>query len=318
MGPCSARMMQVAAYPTRGPSSGKRPRISEETLPTSRGRILNVSMALATLGLVILVRASICWLVSGTGGPPWGTVECLDGALALLDEHLLELFDHGFDLREVWIDLEGPLEIREGLLGLTEPEIDLAVAAEHAPVVRVALHHLVAVLERFLVLSRQEIDGGALVPAFREVRPRLDDFGEGLDGARGIAAAHLLDSHREEGVHLVVAGAAPHLPDGALSQRAHHLVGVAQRLHHGGQVRGLAELAEPCRGLPAPFEIRAGERGQGLLARHARLRLRLGLGGRREQEDRPSSLRNSPSSRMVTRRRLASSALEPGSSPATT
>src|SRR5713101_3125740 len=190
MGPCSARMMQVAAYPTMGPSSGKSPRISEETLPTSRGRILNVSMALATLGLVILVRASICWLVSGTGGPPWGTVECLDGALALLDEHLL---------------------------GLTEPEIDLAVAAEHAPVVRVALHHLVAVLERFLVLSGQEINGGALVPAFREVGPRLDDSGEGLDGAGGIAAAHLLDSHREEGVHLGVAGAAPHLPDGAFT-----------------------------------------------------------------------------------------------------
>src|SRR6266849_2175898 len=182
LGPCSARMMQVAAYPTRGPSSGKRPRISEETLPTSRGRILNVSMALATLGLVILVRASICWLVSGTGGPPWGTVECLDGALALLDEHLLELFDHGFDLREVGIDLEGPLEVREGLLGLAEPEIDLAVAAEHAPVLRVALHDLVAVPERFLVLSRQEIDGGALVPTFRGVEAGAGGLGRGLAG----------------------------------------------------------------------------------------------------------------------------------------
>src|SRR5712692_7131548 len=244
MGPCSARMMQVAAYPTRGPSSGKSPRISEETLPTSRGRILKVSMALATLGLVILVRASICWLVSGTGGPPWGTVECLDGALALLDEHLLELFDHGFDLREVGIDPEGPLEVREGLLGLAEPEIDLAVAAEHAPVLRVAPHHLVAVLERFLVLPGQEIDGGALVPTFREVGPLLDDLGKGLEGARGIVASHLLGSHREEGVHLGIAGAAPHLPDGALGERPHHLVRVAQRLHHGGQVRGPAKLAE--------------------------------------------------------------------------
>ena len=44
----------------------------------------------------------------------------LDGALALLDEHLLELLDHGFDLPEVGIDLERALEIREGLLGLAE------------------------------------------------------------------------------------------------------------------------------------------------------------------------------------------------------
>jgi hypothetical protein len=31
---------------------------------------LKVSMALATLGLVIFLRASICCVVSGTGGPP--------------------------------------------------------------------------------------------------------------------------------------------------------------------------------------------------------------------------------------------------------
>src|SRR6266850_4359562 len=100
----------------------------------------------------------------------------LDGALALLDEHLLELFDHGFDLREVGIDLERALEVREGLLGLAEAEIDLAVAAEHAPVLGVALDDLVAVPERFLVLPGQEIDGGALVPALGEVRPRLDNL----------------------------------------------------------------------------------------------------------------------------------------------
>src|SRR5882762_1859629 len=135
----------------------------------------------------------------------------LDGALALLDEHLLELFDHGFDLPEVGIDLEGALEVGEGLLGLAEAEIDLAVAAEHAPVLRVALDDLVAVLQRLLVLSRQEVDGGALVPALREVGPRPDYLGEGLDGALGVTGAHLLAPPREQRVHFAIAGAAPPL-----------------------------------------------------------------------------------------------------------
>src|SRR5437773_12513187 len=68
MGPASARITQVAAWPTSGPSSGKSPRISEETLPSSRGLTLKVSTALATLGLVIFLSASTCWVVSGTGG----------------------------------------------------------------------------------------------------------------------------------------------------------------------------------------------------------------------------------------------------------
>jgi hypothetical protein len=41
--------------------------MSEERLPCSRGRTLNVAMALATLGLVIFLSASTCWDVSVTG-----------------------------------------------------------------------------------------------------------------------------------------------------------------------------------------------------------------------------------------------------------
>jgi len=50
-----------------GPVSGKRALMSEERLPSSLGRTLKVSMALATLGLVIFLSASICGVVSGTG-----------------------------------------------------------------------------------------------------------------------------------------------------------------------------------------------------------------------------------------------------------
>src|SRR5713101_5516568 len=126
MGPCSARITQVAAWPTSGPSSGKSPRISEETLPSSRGLTLNVSMALATLGLVIFLRASICCVVSGTGCPPYPVVgwrdERLDRPFALLDERLLELLDHLLDLLQVGVGGERALEVGERLLGLVELE----------------------------------------------------------------------------------------------------------------------------------------------------------------------------------------------------
>jgi hypothetical protein len=39
-------------------------------------------MALATLGLVIFLRASICCVVSGTGGPPYPVVGWLGLRLA--------------------------------------------------------------------------------------------------------------------------------------------------------------------------------------------------------------------------------------------
>src|SRR5512144_3429384 len=97
--------------------------MSEERLPCSRGRTLNGSMALATLGLVIFLRASICWAVRVTGGPPW-----LDGVLALLGQQAPQLLDRQLDLLEVRIHLVGALEVVEGALVLVEREVDLAVA----------------------------------------------------------------------------------------------------------------------------------------------------------------------------------------------
>src|SRR6266508_3160670 len=55
----SARMTAVTAYPTIGPNSGNSARSAEDIWPWFRGRTLKVSMALATLGLVIFLSASI-------------------------------------------------------------------------------------------------------------------------------------------------------------------------------------------------------------------------------------------------------------------
>src|SRR4030095_5089947 len=197
----------------------------EDTLPSSRGRTLNVSMALATLGLVIWRSASICWVVSVTV-VSLVSEPVSDGALAPLHERTLELGDDLRDTAQVRVDAEGLPEVVEGALRLIELEVDLAVAGQGPEVARVALHHLVAVLERLLVLAHQEIDGGPLVPAFREVGPPLDDRGERGDGGRSLAAAHLLDADLEQVVGLRVAGAAPHLPDRVLGERADDLVAI--------------------------------------------------------------------------------------------
>src|SRR5262245_29917652 len=116
--------------------------------PSCRGRTLNVSMALATLGLLILRSASITKASSG-----W----CSERVPAPPDELLAQHVGGLPDGLEVRVHGESPLEEGEGLLGTTELEIDHPVAAEGAEVIRVALHHLVAIGQRLLVLSHQVV-----------------------------------------------------------------------------------------------------------------------------------------------------------------
>src|SRR5262249_47820652 len=151
------------------PISGKSALMSDERLPCSRGRTLNVSMALATLGLVIFLSASTCWAVSVTGASSLfrvngrsGSRRVLDRALALLGDQALELLDDGFDLVEVRVDLEGALEVVEGTLRLVELQVDLPIAGQHPEMIGVALDDLRAVGEGLVVLADEEIDGGAL------------------------------------------------------------------------------------------------------------------------------------------------------------
>src|SRR4029450_3443058 len=197
----------------------------EDTLPSSRGRTLKVSMALATLGLVILLRVWVCWVVSVTV-VSLVSEPVSDGALAPLHERALELGDDLRDAAPVRVEPEGLPEVVGGGLRRIEVEVDLAVAGQGPEVARVALHHLVAVLERLLVLAHQEVDGGALVPAFRALGPPLGDWGDRGDGGGSLAAAHLLDADLQQVVGLRVAGAAPHLPDRVLGERADHVVGI--------------------------------------------------------------------------------------------
>src|SRR5262245_32100909 len=254
----------------------------------------------------------------------------LNGALALLDHDLLELSDHGLDLLEVGIHGEGALEVAEGLLRLVQLQVDLPVAGQRPPVLRVALDHLVAVLQRLVVVADQEVDGRALVPALRELGLEPDDLAERGNGGLALALVHLFHSHLEERVHLGIAGAAPHLPDRILGERAHEVVGILQHREERGQIRGPGELDQPCDREPARLDVGRPQVAESFLACEARLALR--IGGRRHEEaqakdDRrdhdlhavsPIMARNCASSSVATPKRLASSALEPGSSPTTT
>ncbi len=112
---------------------------------------------------------------------------------------------------------------------------------------------------------------------------------------------------------------------------AHHVVAVRERAEQDRGVREDADLAEPGGGAPARLGVGVlhvgqrllpGQRGP-VLGGHARDE----QGGEPQQDGerrvqaphaRPTSLRKAASSSVGTFRRLASSALEPASSPTTT
>src|SRR3989338_2714344 len=142
--------------------------------PWVRGRTLNVSIALATLGLEILRRASITSASVGLTASP------SDRSPSPLDQELAQRLRGLAHLPEVGVHVERFLEVGEGQRGLAELQVDHAVAGERAEVVGVAFHHLVAVGQRLRGLAEQVPDRGALVPALGEVRAALDDLREGL------------------------------------------------------------------------------------------------------------------------------------------
>ncbi len=74
---------------------------------------------------------------------------------------------------------------------------------------RVAAEHLVAVGDGALVVPGEEVDGGALVPSFREVGLALDDLREAGDRRLVLSGLHLLDAARHQRIDRGFARAAP-------------------------------------------------------------------------------------------------------------
>ena len=151
---------------------------------------------------------------------------------------------------------------------LIELQIDHPVTAQRSEVVRIALHHLVAVGERLLILAQEVIDRRPLVPPFGELRTTLDDLGEGLHGELAPTSAHLLDADGEEAVDVRVAGSAPELPHRVLGERTDELVCVAQRRGERRQVGHQAGLSEGQDAAAAIVGVTGiGQRGERLLPR---------------------------------------------------
>src|SRR6266508_3774316 len=263
----SARMTAVTAYPTIGPNSGNSARSAEDIWPWFRGRTLKVSMALATLGLVIFLSASI--KVSSFDG--------LKGLPALLEQQALQLFDGVLDPSQVRIHGQRALEVVEGTLGLREPQVDHAVSAQGAEVVGVALHHLIAVGRGLAVLAGEVVHGRSLVPPLGERGAGVDDLRERLDRAGHVALLHLRDAEGEQPVGLRVPRPAPDLPQGLLGEPAYDGIVVAQGLDERGHVCGDAHLREPQRAAASCLHVAARPKGlEGRLAR----RLLRARGGR--------------------------------------
>src|SRR5262245_28904169 len=136
--------------------------MSDDICPWLRGRTLNVSMALATLGLEILRRASIT--VSSLTGVSKFALRS-HGVASLPAEQVAQEVGRLLDLLHVGIDREGPLEIVEGPGRFVQLQVVHAVATQRAEVIGVALDDLVAVGQRLPVFTEQIVGRGTLVPA---------------------------------------------------------------------------------------------------------------------------------------------------------
>src|SRR5262249_45949629 len=110
---------------------------------------------------------------------------------------------------EIGIDVDRAAEELECELGIAEPKRDLSRARERAVVIGIALEHLVAILQRGLVLAQHEVDRRALVPALGEIRLARDDGAKGCQRVVEPGRLHLLDATRKELVDRAVSGPAP-------------------------------------------------------------------------------------------------------------
>ena len=70
----------------------------------------------------------------------------------------------------------------------------------------------------------------------------------------------------QNGIHLLVAGAAPYFPEGRLGEPRALRVGIAQRREQQGFIGRLAHLAKFDDGLPAQIHFHMAQVGERLLA----------------------------------------------------
>ena len=131
-----------------------------------------------------------------------------------------------------------------------------------------AFEHLFAVLHRQLKLPDHEVQRGAFVPGFGESGALGDDVAEDADRLQHIALFHLGGAIAIQGVNLFVAGATPHLPDGAQGHTAQagFLVMQARKDCVGGI--GGADDGQPVHGFKALLRVAVVQRAQRLLLGH--------------------------------------------------
>src|SRR5258708_4993105 len=114
------------------------------------------------------------------------------------------------------IDRKRRLEGLERRLVAVEREIDLTEAGERAEMMRLELQRALDIGDARLEIAEYIIDGGALVPAFGEIRAALDHGIEDGERLFGTAVGHRLQPALHHRVDLVIGADAPDLPDDRL------------------------------------------------------------------------------------------------------
>src|SRR5882724_3283108 len=143
---------------------------------------------------------------------------------------------------EVGMDRQRAPEQIRGFPELGEGQVAEALTRERAEMIRVAREGLPAVLDRAGIALREVSYRRALVPAFGELRRRLDQPREEAVRLLELLALHRLDPLQQERVELRLTGLVPQLPQrGRGAGRPHGIVTSQHRqcltLGHGKTAR---------------------------------------------------------------------------------
>jgi 3-hydroxyisobutyrate dehydrogenase-like beta-hydroxyacid dehydrogenase len=120
----------------------------------------------------------------------------VDRLLAALAQLVADQGHALLDPLHVRIDRQRTFEVLQRPFQLAALHVDQAVAGQGAEVIRIALDHLVAVLQRLVGIAHQIVGRGALVPALGKVRTLVDHAGESVDRLAHLPVFHVADAAR--------------------------------------------------------------------------------------------------------------------------
>ena len=130
--------------------------------------------------------------------------------------------------RVMRLDLEGPAQGLEGVLGAVEPDLGLGHAGDRAEMIGIAGEDPLAILDAFGESALKEIDDGPLVVCLGEIGGAGDQPGDQNLGLFELIAADREPHLAERLIVLGRIGAEPDGPERVFGHGAHHGIVVAE------------------------------------------------------------------------------------------